>query len=58
MIRIARHSLKIIALLLLAVAPVFAADSPRQTIIEAILSQDDGRKRELIDSLMGQADEH
>lgn len=57
MIRLARQFLKIAALLVLAVAPALAAGTPRQTIVEAVLSPDDGRKRELIASLMGQADE-
>ena len=52
-----RNFLKLAALLLLVIAPVLAADSPRQTVVEAILSPDDSRKRELISSLMGQADE-
>ena len=52
-----RKFLKLAALLLLVIAPVLAADSPRQTVVEAILSPDDSRKRELISSLMGQADE-
>lgn len=34
-----------------------AADSPRQTIVQAILAADDARKRELIGSLAGQGDE-
>ena len=57
MIRLVRKFLKLAALLLLVIAPVLAADSPRQTVVEAILSPDDSRKRELISSLMGQADE-
>jgi len=56
-IRLVRKFLKLAALLLLVIAPVLAADSPRQTVVEAILSPDDSRKRELISSLMGQADE-
>ena len=57
MIRLARQFLKIAVLLVLAVAPALAAEPARQTIVEAVLSPDDGRKRELIASLMGQADE-
>jgi hypothetical protein len=57
LIRLARQYLKIAALLLLAIAPARAADTPRQTIIDAILSSDNGRKRELIATLMGKADE-
>jgi urea transport system permease protein len=56
-IRFVRHLLKAAALILLAVAPVSAAETPRETITQAILTPDDARKRELISSLMGQADE-
>jgi len=52
-----RKFLELAALLLLVLAPALAAESPRQTVVEAILSPDDSHKRELISSLMGQADE-
>jgi len=55
--RLVRQFLELAVLLFLAVAPAAAVDAPRQTIVDAILSSDDGHKRELISSLMGQADD-
>lgn len=52
-----RQFSKIVVLLFLAIIPAFAADTPRQTIVEAVLTDNDSHKRELITSLMGQADE-
>lgn len=42
---------------LLPVPVLHAADTPRQTIVKAILTADDTQKRELITSLVGQGDE-
>ena len=42
---------------LLPVPVLHAADTPRQTIVKAILTADDNQKRELITSLVGQGDE-
>lgn len=38
-------------------ATLFAADSARQTIVKAILAEDDAQKRELITALVGQPDD-
>ncbi len=43
--------------LFLTVQALHAADTPRQTIVKAILVQDDAQKRQIIGSLAGQGDE-
>jgi urea transport system permease protein len=44
-------------LLWFASGAVFAVDSARQTIVKAILTEDDAQKRDLITALVGQPDE-
>ncbi len=52
-----RFILLALAWLCAAGAGIRAADTPRATLVRAILSEDDAQKRQLIESLAGQGDE-
>ena len=51
------RALCLVAFLAAGVAPLFAADTARQVIVKAIVTEDSAEKRTLIASLVGQGDE-
>ena len=52
-----RRALGLLALFVVGIVPLLAADTPRQVVVKAILAEDSTDQRNLIASLAGQGDE-